>query len=55
VWGTTTGKTERIVLQIAPNHREGAEGRAEIAAGVGLKQTTTGDTLASRAPIVLGG
>ncbi|HEY7692648.1 MAG TPA: elongation factor G [Gaiellaceae bacterium] len=55
---TTTGKTERVgrILQMHANHREE---RAEIAAGeiaavVGLKQTTTGDTLAvDTAPIRL--
>ena len=55
---TTNGKTERIgrILQMHANHREEREeiGAGEIAAGVGLKQTTTGDTLATdTAPIVL--
>ena len=55
---TTTGKTERIgrILQMHANHREEREeiGAGEIAAGVGLKSTTTGDTLAAEsAPIVL--
>jgi elongation factor G len=58
VLNTTTGKTERIgrILQMHANHREEREeiGAGEIAAGVGLKQTTTGDTLAvESAPIVL--
>src|ERR687885_2005887 len=58
VLNTTTGKTERIgrILQMHANHREEREeiGAGEIAAGVGLKQTTTGDTLAAEsAPIVL--
>src|SRR5438034_7805303 len=58
VLNTTTGKTERIgrILQMHANHREErAEiGAGDIAAGVGLKSTTTGDTLAvETAPIVL--
>jgi elongation factor G len=58
VLNTTTGKTERIgrILQMHANHREEREeiGAGEIAAGVGLKSTTTGDTLAvASAPIVL--
>ena len=58
VLNTTTGKTERIgrILQMHANHREEREeiGAGEIAAGVGLKATTTGDTLAvASAPIVL--
>ena len=58
VLNTTTGKTERIgrILQMHANHREEREEiwAGEIAAGVGLKQTTTGDTLAvESAPIVL--
>ena len=58
VLNTTNGKTERIgrILQMHANHREEREEIAagEIAAGVGLKQTTTGDTLATdSAPIVL--
>jgi elongation factor G len=58
VLNTTTGKTERIsrILQMHANHREEREeiGAGEIAAGVGLKATTTGDTLsADTAPIVL--
>src|SRR5579884_698660 len=58
VLNTTTGKTERVsrILQMHANHREEREeiGAGEIAAGVGLKFTTTGDTLAAEsAPIVL--
>jgi elongation factor G len=58
VLNTTTGRTERIgrILQMHANHREEREeiGAGEIAAGVGLKTTTTGDTLAvENAPIVL--
>jgi elongation factor G len=58
VLNTTTGKTERIsrILQMHANHREEREeiGAGEIAAGVGLKNTTTGDTLSTEtAPIVL--
>jgi elongation factor G len=58
VLNTTTGKTERIgrILQMHANHREEREeiGAGEIAAAIGLKFTTTGDTLADdSAPIVL--
>ncbi len=58
VLNTTTGKTERIsrILQMHANHREERDEifAGEIAAGVGLKFTTTGDTLsADNAPIVL--
>ncbi len=58
VLNTTTGKTERIsrILQMHANHREERDeiGAGEIAAAVGLKFTTTGDTLAvGSAPIVL--
>jgi elongation factor G len=58
VVNTTTGRTERIsrILQMHANHREEREeiGAGEIAAAVGLKNTTTGDTLAvDTAPIVL--
>jgi elongation factor G len=58
VLNTITGKTERVgrILQMHANHREEREaiGAGEIAAGVGLKSTTTGDTLsAESAPIVL--
>jgi elongation factor G len=58
VLNTTTGRTERVgrILQMHANHREEREEimAGEIAAGVGLKNTTTGDTLAAEsAPIVL--
>jgi elongation factor G len=58
VMNTTSGRTERIgrILQMHANHREEREtiGAGEIAAIVGLKQTTTGETLAiDTAPIVL--
>jgi elongation factor G len=58
VLNTTNGKTERLgrILQMHANHREEREdlGAGEIAAAVGLKQSTTGDTLAiESAPIVL--
>jgi elongation factor G len=58
VLNVTTGKTERIgrLLQMHANHREEREeiGAGEIVAAVGLKQTTTGDTLsAETAPIRL--
>jgi elongation factor G len=58
VLNTSTGRTERLgrILQMHANHREDREeiGAGEIAAAVGLKQTTTGDTLAAEsAPIVL--
>ncbi|HEX9416569.1 MAG TPA: elongation factor G [Gaiellaceae bacterium] len=58
VLNTTSGKTERIgrILQMHANHREEREeiGAGEIAAAVGLKTTSTGDTLAiADAPIRL--
>jgi elongation factor G len=58
VMNTTTGKSERIgrILQMHANHREERDeiGAGEIAAVVGLKATTTGDTLAvDTAPIRL--
>jgi elongation factor G len=58
ITNTTNGKTERVsrILQMHANHREEREeiGAGEIAAAVGLKQSTTGDTLAAdSAPIVL--
>ena len=58
VLNTTNGRTERIgrILQMHANHREEREeiSAGEIAAAVGLKQSTTGDTLAiESAPIVL--
>ncbi len=58
VLNTTTGKTERVgrILQMHANHREEREAivAGEIAAIVGFKNTTTGDTLAvDTAPIRL--
>jgi elongation factor G len=58
VLNTTTGKSERVgrILQMHANHREerAVLGAGEIAAIVGLKATTTGDTLAvDTAPIRL--
>jgi elongation factor G len=58
VLNTNTGRTERIgrILQMHANHREERDsiGAGEIAAGVGLKGTTTGDTLSTdTAPIKL--
>jgi elongation factor G len=58
VMNTATGRSERIgrILQMHANHREEREeiGAGEIAAAVGLKGTTTGDTLAvETAPIRL--
>jgi elongation factor G len=51
VMNTTTSKTERIgrILQMHANHREERDqlGAGEIAAIVGIKNTTTGDTLAT--------
>src|SRR4029450_7446819 len=58
VLNTTTGKTERVgrILQMHADHRGERDwiGAGEIAALVGLKQTTTGETLAvDTAPILL--
>ncbi len=58
VLNVTTGKSERIgrLLQMHANHREERDeiGAGEIVAAVGLKATTTGDTLATEtAPIRL--
>ena len=58
VVNTTNGRTERIgrILQMHANHREERDEIAagEIAALVGIKHTTTGDTLAAQtAPIRL--
>jgi elongation factor G len=58
VLNTTTGKTERVgrILQMHANHREERDEivAGEIAAIVGFKNTTTGDTLAvDTAPIRL--
>jgi elongation factor G len=58
VLNTTTGKKERLgrLLRMHANHREDIERvfTGDIVAAVGLKNTTTGDTLSDeRAPIVL--
>jgi elongation factor G len=58
VLNTSNGRTERIgrILQMHANHREERDqiSAGEIAAAVGLKATTTGDTLAvDTAPILL--
>ena len=58
VVNTTNNRTERFgrILQMHANHREERQeiGAGEIAAIVGLKQTTTGETLATdTAPILL--
>jgi elongation factor G len=58
ILNTANGRTERIgrILQMHANHREEREeiGAGEIAAAVGLKQSTTGDTLSTEAaPILL--
>lgn len=58
VLNATTGRTERIgrILMMHANHREEQEEiyAGDIAAGVGLKQTSTGDTLtAPDAPVML--
>jgi elongation factor G len=58
VLNATTGKTERIgrLLMMHANHREEIEEcyAGDICAGVGLKQTSTGDTLcAPDAPVLL--
>jgi elongation factor G len=58
VLNVTTGRSERIgrLLQMHANHREERDeiGAGEIVAAVGLKATTTGDTLATEtAPIRL--
>src|SRR5690606_763148 len=58
VLNSTRGKKERIgrVLQMHANHREEIDAvyAGDIAAAVGLRETTTGDTLcADDAPIVL--
>ncbi len=58
VLNSVTGRTERVgrILMMHANHREevGEIYGGDIAAGVGLKQTSTGDTLcAPDAPVVL--
>ncbi|MFL5868139.1 MAG: elongation factor G [Thermoleophilaceae bacterium] len=58
VLNSVTGRTERVgrILMMHANHREEQDEiyAGDIAAGVGLKQTSTGDTLcAPDAPIVL--
>jgi len=58
VYNSTTGRKERVgrVMEMHANHREDVEeiGAGAIAAAVGLKATTTGDTLcAEDAPVVL--
>ena len=58
VYNSTKGKRERIgrILQMHANHREEIDMAysGDIAAAVGLKDTTTGDTLCDeRSPIIL--
>jgi elongation factor G len=58
VLNSVTGRTERLgrILMMHANHREEVEEvyAGDIAAGVGIKQTSTGDTLcAPDAPVVL--
>jgi len=58
VLNSTKGKRERMsrILQMHANHREeiGAVYAGDIAAVVGIKDTTTGDTLCSeKAPVIL--
>jgi elongation factor G len=58
VWNATRGTKERIgrILQMHANHREEIDEvyAGDIAAAIGLKQTTTGDTLADENnPILL--
>ncbi len=58
ILNSTNGKTERVgrILMMHANHREEEETvyAGDIAAGVGFKQTSTGDTLsAPDAPIIL--
>ncbi len=58
VYNSTKGKRERIgrILQMHANHREDIQQvySGDIAAAVGLKDTTTGDTLCDeKAPIIL--
>ena len=58
VLNSVTGRTERVgrILMMHANHREEVDEvyAGDIAAGVGIKQTSTGDTLAAPdAPVVL--
>ena len=58
VYNSTKGKRERIgrILQMHANHRQEIEKvyAGDIAAAVGLKDTTTGDTLCDeKAPVIL--
>ncbi len=58
VYNTAKGKTERIgrILQMHSNHRKDIETvyAGDIAAAVGLKNTTTGDTLCDEShPVIL--
>jgi elongation factor G len=57
VYNTSTGRKERVgrILEMHANHREDVDQIAAgaIAAAVGLKQTTTGDTLCDEASPVL--
>ncbi|MDX6648050.1 MAG: elongation factor, partial [Solirubrobacteraceae bacterium] len=58
ILNASTGRTERVgrILMMHANHREEVPeiGAGDIAAGVGIKQVTTGDTLAAPdAPIKL--
>jgi elongation factor G len=57
VTNVTTGRKERVgrILQMHANSREEREsvGPGEIAAAIGLKQTTTGDTLSAEGHSVL--
>ncbi|MEA2330922.1 MAG: elongation factor, partial [Thermoleophilaceae bacterium] len=58
VLNSVTGRSERVgrILMMHANHREEVDEvyAGDIAAGVGLKQTSTGDTLAAPdAPVVL--
>ena len=58
VYNSTKGKRERFsrILKMHANHREDLDGvcTGDIAAAVGLKDTTTGDTLCEEAhPIIL--
>ncbi|HPY43712.1 MAG TPA: elongation factor G, partial [Clostridia bacterium] len=58
IYNSTKGKRERFsrILRMHSNHREDVESvfAGDIAAAVGLKETTTGDTLCDdKAPIIL--